>query len=110
MNGHPSDMQSSVLQKLDLAKKLPLPPSDVSKRIAKPTTTTPFKWWVVDFTTTTEEYQKIDKESLAQMGIHMGIVTDDEHTVIASQITQRGQKKKQAEEVRDKLLLSPPRL
>ena len=56
MNGQPSDMQSSVLQKMDLAKKLPLSPSDVSKRIAKPTTTTPFKWWVVDFTTTMEEY------------------------------------------------------
>ena len=108
MNGHPSDMPSSRLQKLDDAKKLPLPPSDVGKRIAEPTTTTLFKWWGVDFTTTMEEYQKIDKERLAQMGIHMGIVTDDEHTVIASQFTQRGQKKKQAHEVRNELFLSPP--
>ena len=50
----------------------------------------------------------MNKESLAQMGIHMGIVTDDGHTVIASQFTQRGQKKKQAHEVRDELFLSPP--
>ena len=87
-----------------------MPPSDVSKRIAKPTTTTPFKWWVVDFTTTMEEYQKNDKERLAQMGIHMGIVTDDEHTVIASLFAQRGQKKKQAHEVRDEHFFVTPRM
>ena len=42
------------------------------------------------------------------MGIHMGIVTDEEHTVIASQFAQRGQKRKLAHEVRDELFLSPP--
>ena len=37
INGHPSDMKSSFFQKLGDANKLPLPPSDISKRIAKPT-------------------------------------------------------------------------
>jgi hypothetical protein len=38
----------------------------------------------------------------------MGLVNDDENNVIASKFPQKGQKKKEAMEVRDDLFLSPP--
>ena len=43
IHGNPSDMKSSVFQKFGDANKLPLPPSDISKRIAKPSTSKPYK-------------------------------------------------------------------
>ena len=57
--------------------------------------------------TTVEEYDKIEKDRLLEMGVHMGLVNDDEHNVIASKFPQKGQKKKEAMEVRDDLFLSP---
>ena len=108
INGHPSDMQSSAFQNLETQNKLPLPPTDISKRIAKITTTKPYKWWVVDLHTSAEEYEKIEKDRLREIGVHMGLVNDDENNVIASKFPLKGQKKQEANEVRDALFLSPP--
>ena len=107
INGHPSDMQSSAFQDLETLKKLSLPPSDISKRITKISSTKPYQWWVVDLHTTVEEYDKIEKDRLLEMGVHMGLVNDDENNVIASKFPQKGQKKQEAMEVRDDLFLSP---
>ena len=101
-------MQSSAFHDLETLKNLSLPPSDISKRITKISATKPYQWWVVDLHTTVEEYDKKEKDRLLEMGVHMGLVNDDENNVIASKFPIKGQKKQEAMEVRDALFLSPP--
>ena len=79
-----------MAHELENCKKLSLPPSDISKRITKTSTTKPYQWWVVDLHTTVEEYDQIEKDRLLEMGVHMGLVNDDENNVIASKFPPKG--------------------
>ena len=104
INGQPSDMTSTAFGDMD---EYAFPPQLVAQKITQPKGPKPPKWFVADFNADHEQYQLLAESDLNIKGVHYGLVSIDDYTIIATHWPPKGKKKMVSADVRSALFMHP---